>query len=944
MGGVLGKQTWSRYLVMNYFSKYKWYNPNVDNRRLTQYIYSQPNTHIISPHYSPDAPSLAKGWAYFEHFTLPRRFDSKSGGHHIRAPPGEAKSTKLYSAFGTPMESLSDWGIGMGMYFSSLSALTVIFFLAGCLNVANTIYYASENYDPSDDKSSSAFALLNMLQFSAICMDREWVVCADCKDHKERWNSIFTEEYYATGSAFDDNGNEITLISRTKCEPAEFAQGMINYGTLLLLIVCMGLFMWYLSKKEVRFDEDNTSAPDYTVVVHNPPGDAVDPDEWRDFFDQFSNKGVTLCTVALNNEELLKKLVQRRKDIKLLRRAFPMGIECDFDDEASVDFAVNAARDCRIQEKNERGCLSKLLGSIFTPLLNSLGFALPEEAIWERIKKTADEIKTLQEKEYQAAAIYITFETEDGQRTALDALNAGEMEVMMNRPVNLDSSALFHGKVLRATEASEPNAVRWADLHYTRQMIYLRLLITFSITLGLVFFSAFVLQLSRLRVNTILFSIILTTFNSIIPIIVRMLVSYEKHYDEGSLQASLYVKITFFRWVNTAIITRLITPFLVTLGNKSWDLINTVNALMISEMVFAPLLRYLDFAQIISRHYFAPRAKTEEELFSCFRGGYYNLAERFTDFTKVLLLCTFYSAFYPLIYFLGAAILFFQYWMDKFLLLRSWQKAPNTGQEISSFSRIYFNTAAILLGAISSGYAYARSPFTFLCSCADNPSKECGTMPDTLNFNIEKLSGATENDVTASSEAFYFCNQFDISFPPVPSVQGSDKWMTDSQERLTKVYGWTCLVLLILYCVVVLGGRIIRKSLSMFRGVYEPRGWNQHKDFSSGVGLESFGYIPQLDVIGFHFPLLACNVDGIDVRLIGWKDPNAPNEMDPHRKYDNHNLIFDVPHDSLHRSRNVAVDGSSMSCVGEGKIRPIFSLVKHYPPKWAQRAKDNNQS
>lgn len=82
-------------------------------------------------------------------------------------------------------------------------------------------------------------------------------------------------------------------------------------------------------------------------------------------------------------------------------------------------------------------------------------------------------------------------------------------------------------------------------------------------------FSAFILQLSRLGVSTILYSVILSLFNTLIPMIVRLLVSYEKHYDEGSAQVSLYVKITFFRWVNTAIITRIITPFLVTLGNVS---------------------------------------------------------------------------------------------------------------------------------------------------------------------------------------------------------------------------------------------------------------------------------------------------------------------------------------------------------------------------------------
>lgn len=200
----------------------------------------------------------------------------------------------------------------------------------------------------------------------------------------------------------------------------------------------------------------------------------------------------------------------------------------------------------------------------------------------------------------------------------------------------------------------------------------------------------------------------------------RKLVSYEKHYDEGSSQASVYLKITFFRWINAVIVTRYITPILVTLGSNSWDLIPTLSVLLISgkqkslsrndvcetksacswrgnapglfdlrwsslsfimpwcesvpnlsychfwwklqpsfllirtEMFVSPLLRYFDVMSIIKRHYFAPRAKTEEQMFACFNGGWYNLAERFTDFTKVLLLCTFYSAFYPVIYFLGA--------------------------------------------------------------------------------------------------------------------------------------------------------------------------------------------------------------------------------------------------------------------------------------------------
>ena len=61
------------------------------------------------------------------------------------------------------------------------------------------------------------------------------------------------------------------------------------------------------------------------------------------------------------------------------------------------------------------------------------------------------------------------------------------------------------------------------------------------------------------------------------------------------------------------------------------------------------------------------------------------------------------------------------------------------------------------------------------------------------------------------------------NFPPVPRVQGHDKWMTDSQEQLARIYGWTCLVLLILYCVGVLGEGIVSGLLSLVKGVYKVR-------------------------------------------------------------------------------------------------------------------------
>lgn len=212
-------------------------------------------------------------------------------------------------------------------------------------------------------------------------------------------------------------------------------------------------------------------------------------------------------------------------------------------------------------------------------------------------------------------------------------------------------------------------------------------------------------------------------------------------------------------------------------------------------------------------------------------------------------------------------------------------------------------------------------------------------MPNASYNNVQLIGGGEKlSEVFVNTnDTFYYCNQFVkyIHFPPVPRVQGSNIWMTEEQTELTRVFGWTCFALLILYLVIVLGQLIFTSVLSIVKGTYEPSGIDQCKDFSSGIGVETFAYIPQLEAPCLGFPLLVCNIDHIDIELIGWKDINRTDAIEQH-KYDSRNMIFDVPHESLHRPRFGALEHGDE---GGKKHRPIFSIVKHYPPFWAKNMK-----
>lgn len=601
-----------------------------------------------------------QAWAYYEHITLARYFSDATGNDRkkTRAEPGEMeRETELYNPFTTPESDLNAWGIGVGLYFSTLRVVAVILIVAGLINIPSILYYAGPEYSGGQNGVSS-FSLIG----SAVCTQLEWVVCADCPE--DEWNDSPEEQNrYGTTSV---DGSPIILVLRNACVGAQLSQGMVNLATLFFLIICFGLLACFQRAREVRFDEDKLSATDYSLVVKNPPKDAFDPDEWRDFFSQFAEKQVTCVTVALNNDQLIWKLTLRRLFRNQLRLQLPKNV--DLEDEDLVRNAVAQLE--KEWESEAKGCFSRVAGCTILPILRLFGMFLQPNVLVDRIFKLTEEIKELQKKHYDVCQVFVTFETEAGQRTAMSALTVpGKLDIRMNNTGRVAPSALYNGRVLSVEEPTEPNAVRWLDIQVPKARKLLFRFINLAITVGLISFAGFIVKKIRDTAGPALSAIFVTIFNSSIPQVLKLLMLFERHSDEGTRQKSLYIKITLFRWVNTAILAKIITPFTSTIASYKRGVLNTINAILWSELFVSPALRILDIMGLFKKHVLAPRARNQEEMYLSFQGTPYHLAERYTDFTKVLFVCFFYSALFPSTFFFCGAILIVQYYADKFCLM-----------------------------------------------------------------------------------------------------------------------------------------------------------------------------------------------------------------------------------------------------------------------------------
>ena len=344
--------------------------------------------------------------------TLARIYSDEPAGTFVRAPFGENKRpTKLYPLWSTPTKSFADFGVSVRMYFSTLLALAAFLAMAGFLNLPLSYYFWQDSYSSGTDD------LAVPVRASAVCVDTEWVECDSCQGfmHEDRlWyqnNDNYDNNQQQQQQGDDDAAaqqQQYPYALKNECNFSDWLMpGILSFGASLLLIVQFGFaFFWLQPSAEVVFDEEVQTASDYSIKISNPPPDAVDPSEWKDYLAQFGS--VAYVTVAIDNARLLQTLVSHKRTRMQLARKLPAN--CDTFDKEQVEKAIAE--------------LPKTCCSCSIPFL----FPSPS-ALWSKLQKLQTQVEELARKPYRAVAVFATFDTERAQRNCLYTLTPSKLNL-----------------------------------------------------------------------------------------------------------------------------------------------------------------------------------------------------------------------------------------------------------------------------------------------------------------------------------------------------------------------------------------------------------------------------------------------------------------------------------------------------------------------------------
>eukprot|EP00612_Vaucheria_litorea_P004378 CAMPEP_0171462724 /NCGR_PEP_ID=MMETSP0945-20130129/6640_1 /TAXON_ID=109269 /ORGANISM="Vaucheria litorea, Strain CCMP2940" /LENGTH=804 /DNA_ID=CAMNT_0011989293 /DNA_START=60 /DNA_END=2474 /DNA_ORIENTATION=- len=769
--------------------------------------------------------STELAWAHFKNTTLPRRVKENLKGQEYwrKCESGECGG-ELYEIWGTKLKELGDFGLGIGLFFHMDYILCFAMLLAGIINTYTMAYYMSTDYQPTyPDLSFSLFG-------SAACYFEQVCTSAEC-----------------TEDTLGDNTDYCNL---------NLAQGILDFCTTMMLFLVVYFLGVYQRKMTEKIDMSAQTAQDYSIVVEDPDDDATDPDEWRDFFSDFGH--VVYVTVAINNEELLKILSEKRIcmyniEIEAGGRNDEYYRALDTDNEMK-----------RIKELN--------LWQRFAQ--NYLG-ASTDMVYWhQKLAEIHKKVEKLKNLKYRASKVYVIFDSEHSQRKCLSEMTTGLIPATLEKSNHIKDKHKFRGKnVLKIEEPAEPEEINWENQNYKFFYRIKEQSLTFLITVVIVILNAVIIWLTS-KFSTSLPAFFISLSNSILPVVVQAITAYEHHPTDSNFQSSLLMKIITFQWMNTAFIIYIIEPQDELLSE---GFIAQISSILWADAITSPVLLLLDIPGRLNRYILSHFATNQLKMNSYFIGTSWFLAEKYAGAIKTVFVALFYSAIYPAGLYIASLALFINYWVNKYCLLRLWKNPPPMGDFLALLSKVYLALAVLIKLIVSLNfYSYWL---------VDN----CFEVTNLLVISTDEF--VQKKGIQANVDFVYTECEANLSKNSNPWSFTTFDWMTRDQEKLVLIQGISSVVMTVIVAVVIFGVPFVGFVKHLFSGSYKTVGRAHNKKFSEVEEIQA--YVPQVEMELLTHPLLATDIGKLKTEHVSWKG-----------NYDHFNLCSeeDLP-DMTHEER-----------------------------------------
>ncbi len=446
----------------------------------------------------------------------------------------------------------------------------------------------------------------------------------------------------------------------------------LNLAAVVVLIIMFQFYRKAANRMIEECDKNQETPSDFTIEVQDLPADTTADEVAKFFMDSRWFNGVTVEKVVLSYS--IGDLVAAQHNYNKLKKKQMVNKSKNVDD-ATVNSQVDAA-------------LKKI----------------------EDLDKQYDNLKN---RPFTGIA-FVTFTSPSQCYRVLYTLKAGFIKRCFMRFIACCCSCcgcfnlpLFRDRwVVDVKRAPEPSDVNWENLDSTDTGKLCRRSITnfFTLVLLAVSFGLSILVTYYKSENpgkqwlAILASIIIVVINNLLGIFIRKFAAYEKHSTVTRYNTSVAEKLTAAMFINTGLVVLLtnsvdIGDFLNGTDNKFdfWGrgLMSSVTTLLLMNAFTTNLLNLFspwNAMAACKRRSLANSTNsklTQEEANKVFEGSRVDIAQRYANSMKTLIVSFFFAPAVPIVLVFSFFGEFLTYYIDFYLITRVHSRPPQLGKELA---------------------------------------------------------------------------------------------------------------------------------------------------------------------------------------------------------------------------------------------------------------------